>query len=231
MIRFIFPIISLVLVAASVDAKPQSFYKSKQLAVGIYQQHPESFYCGCKIDWQGKKGTPQLADCGYQVRKQERRANRIEWEHVVPAAHLGKQRQCWQEGGRSNCTKSDPIYKEMEADLHNLVPAIGEVNGDRSNFDFNQWNGERGVSYGQCQMQISFKDDKAMPPAQSRGAIARTYLYMEKQYPITLSDQQIKLMQAWNKTYAVTDWECQRNQLISEAQGNSNPFVEQACIH
>ncbi|OBT17368.1 deoxyribonuclease I [Vibrio sp. UCD-FRSSP16_10] len=229
--RSIFLIIGLVLISLTAHAKPHSFYKSKQLAIGIYQQHPQTFYCGCHIDWHGKKGTPQLSDCGYQVRKQQRRANRIEWEHIVPAAQLGKQRQCWQEGGRSNCTKSDPIYKEMEADLHNLVPAIGEVNGDRSNYDFSQWNGVHGVSYGQCKMQVSFKDDKVMPPTYARGAIARTYLYMKQQYPITLSSSQIKLMQAWNKTYAVTDWECKRDQLITKIQGNSNPFVEQKCQH
>ncbi|GAD78596.1 endonuclease [Vibrio ezurae] len=229
--RYILPIISLLLISLSVHAKPHSFYQSKRLAVGIYQQHPETFYCGCKIDWQGKKGKPQLSDCGYQVRKQERRANRIEWEHIVPAAQLGNQRQCWQHGGRSNCTKSDPVYKEMEADLHNLVPAIGEVNGDRSNYSFTQWNGNRGVSYGQCHMQVSFKDDKVMPPKRARGAIARTYLYMAQHYPIKISAQQIKLMQAWNKTYAVTDWECQRNQMIDKIQGNSNPFVDQECKH
>lgn len=197
--------------------------------MGIYQQHARTFYCDCEIKWSGNKGLPQLAECGYQVRKQERRANRIEWEHVVPAAHLGKQRQCWLEGGRSNCAKSDPTYKAMEADLHNLVPAVGEVNGDRSNYDFTQWAGSRGVSYGQCNFQVSFKDDQVMPPEQSRGAIARTYLYMQQEYPIKLSKQQLQLMESWNRTYAVSDWECERNSLIASVQGNSNSFVEQNC--
>jgi endonuclease I len=30
----------------------------------------------------------------------------------------------------------DEVYQRAEADLHNLVPSIGEVNGDRSNFSF-----------------------------------------------------------------------------------------------
>ena len=37
----------------------------------------------------------------------------------------------------------------MEADLHNLVPAIGEINGDRSNFTFEHIDGEERV-YGAC---------------------------------------------------------------------------------
>ena len=64
--------------------------------------------------------------------------------------------------------------------IHNLTPAIGEVNGDRSNFNFSQWNGLDGVTYGQCEMQVDFKQRSVMPPSRARGAIARTYLYMSK---------------------------------------------------
>ena len=49
---------------------------------------------------------------------------------------LAIKRQCWQEGGRKNCIKTDAVFKKMEADLYNLKPAIGEVNGDRSNYQF-----------------------------------------------------------------------------------------------
>lgn len=74
----------------------------------------------------------------------------------------------------------------MEADLHNLTPAVGEVNGDRSNFNFSQWNGMDGVSYGRCDMQVNFKQRKVMPPDRARGSIARTYLYMSKEYGFKL---------------------------------------------
>lgn len=219
----------LALITLPALSKPTSFSKSKRQAVEIYQDHPRSFYCDCEITWQGKKGIPNLTGCGYQVRKQPRRAQRIEWEHLVPAARLGQQRQCWQQGGRKNCTRKDKLFKEMEADLHNLVPAIGEVNGDRSNYPFSQWNGAQGVSYGQCDVQVSFKQDKVMPPAHARGPIARAYLYMQNQYPIRLSSQQLKLMQSWHKTYAVTNWECQRNERIENIQGNANPYVSELC--
>lgn len=65
-------------------AAPISFSHAKNEAVKIYRDHPVSFYCGCEIRWQGKKGIPDLESCGYQVRKNENRASRIEWEHVVP---------------------------------------------------------------------------------------------------------------------------------------------------
>ncbi len=208
---------------------PTSFSQAKRLAVEIYNDHPVSYYCGCDIRWQGKKGIPDLDSCGYQVRKQQTRANRIEWEHVVPAWQFGHQRQCWQNGGRKNCTKNDAQFKKMEADLHNLTPTIGEVNGDRSNFNFLQWNGVDGVSYGQCEMQVNFKQRKAMPPERARGSIARIYLYMAEQYGFTLSSSQQQLMAAWDKTYPVDEWECERDRRIQSTQGNANPFVADAC--
>ncbi|STO42574.1 Extracellular deoxyribonuclease precursor [Grimontia hollisae] len=221
---------ALLVISVSAAAEhPQSFSKAKHIAQKIYQDHPTSFYCGCNINWQGKKGVPDLESCGYKVRKQEGRASRIEWEHVVPAWQFGHQRQCWQEGGRKNCSRNDVAFRLMEADLHNLVPAIGEVNGDRSNFRFSQWNGDNGAFYGQCAAKVDFKQRVFEPPAQSRGAIARIYKYMNQQYDFRLASAQKKLMDAWDKTYPVTAWECERDRRIAKEQGNHNPFVQASC--
>ncbi|HIF9535281.1 TPA: deoxyribonuclease I [Photobacterium damselae] len=207
---------------------PANFSSAKRVASELYQEHPITFYCCCDIKWQGKKMVPDLESCGYQVRKQEKRANRIEWEHVVPAWQFGHQLQCWQNGGRKECGK-DKTFKKMESDLHNLTPAIGEVNGDRSNFQFMPWNGNEGAYYGQCEMKIDFKGRRADPPTRARGAIARTYLYMNNKYKFNLSKQQRRLMEAWDKMYPVTAWECQRDREIAKIQGNHNPFVHNAC--
>lgn len=204
-----------------------NFSQAKTYAAQINADAPGSFYCGCKINWQGKKGVPDLASCGYQVRKNANRANRIEWEHVVPAWTFGHQRQCWQEGGRKQCAK-DAGYRRIESDLHNLQPAIGEVNGDRGNFMYSQWNGSE-RQYGQCEMKIDFKNKQAEPPARARGAIARTWFYMRDQYQIVMSKQQTQLMTVWDKQYPVTAWECERDNRIAKVQGNHNPYVQRAC--
>ncbi|MGL3999539.1 deoxyribonuclease I [Pantoea eucalypti] len=204
-----------------------NFQQAKTFAAAINADAPGSFYCGCKIQWQGKKGTPDLNSCGYQVRKNANRAARIEWEHVMPAWEFGHQRQCWQEGGRKNCSK-DPDYRRIETDLHNLEPAVGEVNGDRGNFAYSQWNGSE-KQYGQCEMKIDFKLKQAEPPARARGAIARTYFYMRDQYHLRISRQQTQLFTAWDRLYPVTQWECERDQRIAKVQGNHNPYVQQAC--
>ena len=204
-----------------------NFQQAKTFAAAINADAPGSFYCGCKIQLQGKKGTPDLNSCGYQVRKNANRAARIEWEHVMPAWEFGHQRQCWQEGGRKNCSK-DPDYRRIETDLHNLEPAVGEVNGDRGNFAYSQWNGSE-KQYGQCEMKIDFKLKQAEPPARARGAIARTYFYMRDQYHLRISRQQTQLFSAWDRLYPVTQWECERDQRIAKVQGNHNPYVQQAC--
>ncbi|VDZ67872.1 Extracellular deoxyribonuclease Dns (plasmid) [Klebsiella aerogenes] len=54
----------------------------------------------------------------------------------------------------------------MESDMHNLQPAVGEVNGDRGNFMYSQWNGGDG-QYGQCAMKVDFKDKVAEPPVRA----------------------------------------------------------------
>jgi deoxyribonuclease-1 len=228
-----YPISILLLIASLTSAyaaTPSSFRAAKKQAVKIYHDHKSSFYCGCDITWKGKKGAgkPDLASCGYQVRKQLKRASRTEWEHVVPAWAFGHQLQCWQEGRRKNCSKNSLQFKTMESDLHNLVPAIGEVNGDRSNFRFNDWNGKP-HQYGSCSMIVDFKQRSVQPPNRSRGAIARTYLYMNERYEMALSGAQYKLMNGWNNLYPVSSWECERDQRIEKVQGWENHFVRDHC--
>lgn len=209
------------------DAAITSFSKAKTAGVQVNADAPGDFYCGCPIQWQGKKGVPDLASCGYQVRKNANRAQRIEWEHVVPAWQLGHQRQCWQQGGRKNCA-SDPQYRAMESDMHNLQPAVGEVNADRNNFPYSQWNGGEG-QYGRCEMKVDFKGKRAEPPARARGAIARTYFYMRDRYQLHLSPQQTQLFTVWDRQYPVSAWECTRDARIAQVQGNHNPYVLNAC--
>ena len=165
-----------------------SFSQAKAAGVKVNADVPGDFYCGCKINWQGKKGVVDLESCGYK----------------------------------------DPVYRQMESDMHNLQPAVGEVNGDRGNFMYSQWNGGEG-QYGQCGMKVDFKEKVAEPPARARGSIARTYFYMRDRYDLNLSRQQTQLFNAWDKQYPVTEWECQRDERIARVQGNHNPYVQRAC--
>ncbi|RTR06310.1 endonuclease [Halomonas nitroreducens] len=203
---------------------PSSFSAAKRLAEQeIYHDRELTFYCQCAFDFE--EG-PELANCGYEVRKQQERASRIEWEHVVPAYDFGRQRQCWQEGGRDLCRSDDEVFRRAEVDLHNLVPSVGEVNGDRSNLRYGMLTGSDAYQYGQCQAQVSFEVDAFQPPAYVRGDIARTYWYMRDTYGIRISRQQQQLFNAWPNQDPVDRWERERNRWITAIQSNSNPYVK-----
>ncbi|MBB3103407.1 endonuclease [Azomonas macrocytogenes] len=199
---------------------PKTFSEAKKIAETIYEKRPITFYCGCHYD--GNK--VNLASCGYKPRKQPTRAARLEWEHIVPAWVIGHQRQCWQHGGRKNCSANDPVFSAAEADLHNLVPSIGEVNGDRSNYALGMLE-KKPSQYGACQMVIDSEQKTAMPPQAVRGASARIYLYMADRYKLRLSAQDRKTYEAWNRMYPVNEWERWRNRQVGCAMGWGNPYV------
>jgi len=223
-------ILSFILPSWLSAAPPSSFYKAKKIAAKLYQDKQQSFYCGCeyvvrqKMNKKSKRLTPDWNSCGYRSRKNKNRASRIEWEHVMPAYHFAHQRQCWQQGGRKAC-KKDPIFKRMEADLHNLVPAIGEVNGDRSNYKFGMIEGEK-RAYGACDVEIHFKAKRAEPRPEVRGDIARIYFYMRDEYGLSVSRQQTQLFNAWSKADPISEWERVKNKRVMAIQGKGNPYIQ-----
>lgn len=212
---------------------PRTFKKAKQQARHVYRQiQPlQSFYCQCHVQYQGKKLIPDLQSCQYQIRKNANRAQRIEWEHIVSAWEMGHHRRCWQQAQGSSrrfCRKNDAQFRLMEAELHNLVPAIGEVNSDRSNYAFGLVTQSQ-TDYGACSVKINFKHKVVEPPTSTRGNIARIYLFMEKKHGVIINQSRKKMFQLWDQMDPVDPQECQRDRLIAQKIGYHNPFVFQAC--
>lgn len=210
-----------VLCAQSNDSGNSFSYAKKILHDRVYADHRTTFYAGCayskdkKIDW---------ASCGLTPRKQPKRAARLEWEHVMPAWEFGHQLQCWQNGGRKAC-REQPEFRRMESDMHNLQPAVGELNGDRSNFRYGMVNGEP-RAYGQnIDFEVDFQQRVAEPTTSIRGDVARTYFYMAQEYSVQLSNKQRKLFEAWNKQDPVSAAELARMCKIAALQGNQNTFI------
>ena len=208
-----------------VAEQPASFSKAKRILSQLYADHQITFYCECLYKKVEGKLRTDLDSCNYTPRKSARRAARIEWEHIVPAWWIGHQRQCWQNGGRKNCRKTDEIFRKAEANMYNLVPSVGEINGDRSNYRFGVIEGEE-RKYGQCNFEVNFKQRVAEPNDQIRGDIARTYFYMSDTYNIRLSKQQKKLFDAWNKLDPVDEWELERTNRITMITGTPNRYVQ-----
>ena len=203
--------------AAKVAAKQKIFFDQAQSDDG-------ELYCGCKWEWVGKSGGRiDPKSCGYETRKQQTRADRIEWEHIVPAWVFGHQRQCWQNGGRKNCVADDPIFRAMEADLFNLYPSVGEVNGDRSNFQYGMVRSP--PQYGACSTRIDFSGKAAEPRDEVKGLVARATFYMYDRYGLSMSRKQQQLLMAWDRQYPVTTNERRWESRTAAVMGHNNPFV------
>lgn len=114
----------------------------------------------------------------------------------------------------------------MASDLHNLVPAIGELNADRSNFRFGMISGEKRRYGKNIDFEVDFKQRTAEPRDEVKGNIARTYFYFEKTYDMKISNKDKKILEAWNRLDPVDDWEIERNKRIEKAQGNANGFIK-----
>jgi len=160
-----------------------SFSTAKKHARDIvYADRPATFYCGCRYEpsMSGSGGQIDHDDCGYETRTNAARAARLEWEHIMPAHRFGDDRRCWTVGhasceqngtpfkGRRCCAHAgvDTAFRTMENDLHNLVPAVGEVNGDRSNHPFGLLDGESRL-YGACDFELGEAKEER------RGDVAR----------------------------------------------------------
>jgi len=204
--------------AAKAIAKNKVFYDQASTGLG-------DLYCGCAWKWVGKSGGRiDAASCGYDTRAQQMRAERIEWEHIVPAWIFGHQRQCWQNGGRKHCVADDPVFRAMEADLFNLYPSVGEVNGDRSNYQYGLVAGGAAL-YGACTTRVDFKARSAEPRDEVKGLVARSTFYMYDRYGLTMSRQQQQLLMAWDRQHPVSTWEREWDSRTAKVMGHHNPFI------
>ena len=231
------PLLLIPLVVLSQNTTITSFSKSKKQLAKVYQDNPITLYCGCS--YKGKK--PILSSCGYISKKNKKRANRIEWEHVVPAHAFGKSFSEWRNGhpkcvrkngtkfkGRRCAEKVNEEYRRMQADMFNLYPAIGEVNGRRSNYSMAIIKGEK-REFGKCDVEI--KSQKVEPRDEVRGEIARTYMYMDSVYPGKgiISKNNRSMFEEWNRSDPADEWECERARRIEKIQGNRNEIVLDNC--
>lgn len=212
------------------SAQAMNFSEAKRfLKTFVDQPGDLDYYCGCPITMQGKKQTLDLAACGIQPRKDPNRAARIEMEHVVPASHFGRQLQCWQEGGRKNCTENDPNFAEIEGDPYNLLPVSGELNADRGALRYGMVSETSGFGYGQCGSRVDFEAKRFMPRRDSMGDIARINFYFHDRYGMRMSSEQRNLFSAWDRMDPVDARECNRHARIARRVGWENPFVARAC--
>ncbi|MEP7706600.1 endonuclease [Paraglaciecola sp. 25GB23A] len=188
--------------------------------------------------------------CGYKPRipisssgKPNARASRIEWEHVMPAQLIGGHLDEWQNpehyaackksngtflSGRECAYKVNEAFRKAHDDMNNLVPAVGELNGDRSNFQYANIARES-RAYGACDFEVDFQTDTAEPADSVKGNVARIYLHMMQTHDANLDTNTLSLMLVWDRLDPVDKFECLINDRIQNSQGTGNQFVSNRC--
>ena len=207
-----------------------SFNQAKKILKKIYQES-KTFYCGCDYSYTTKKVDTQK--CGYKPNGNYK--GFIDFEHISAAHSWGQSFKEWREGdpkcvtkkgkkykGR-RCANKNPKYKTMEADLHNLVPALPELNRRRKNYTLTEIPGEK-REWGKCDFEI--ENRKAEPRDEVKGDVARAMFYMQDRYGIKIiSNKQQKLYDAWNKLDPPSSEEKRINCVKFSYQGNYNKFI------
>jgi len=224
---------------------PTNFGSAKKSAVKLWWKiGPASFYCGCPYrpatteEKMIRKGNLWVIGsvCGYQAKlpvtssgKPNARATRIEWEHIVPADWIATGFNC-QDKTRKECREITG-YDAAEGDLFNLVPAVGELNQDRSARLFGEIVGEP-RDYGSCDFEVTKTGTgephlrgAAEPKMSIRGDIARIWFYMSETYGVKLSASYKTMLDGWATSDPVDKAERIRHGVIAAEMGKVNPFV------
>jgi deoxyribonuclease I len=229
----------------------RGFDEAKRELARIYAaagRHTD-LYCGCTfLAVPGRAMRVDLSGCGYVPARDASRAERIEWEHAVPASAFGHTFSAWREGdarcvdahgkkfhGRKCARVASAEFARIEADLHNLFPVVGEVNGLRGDLPMGVLDpperahahagGVSSFTFGACQSRI----DRGvfLPRREARGDLARAYKYMNESYPerALIDDAHRPVFDAWDREDPPDAWERERNQRIEARQGNANGFI------
>lgn len=215
-------IVLISLLSSSLLASSNGFSKAKKQMYKLWEQNPYTFYCNCKYDRKNKNNMIDRFSCSYEPRreltkkgKKNLRAYRTEAEHIVPAENFYRQLPCSRTSKkdrnglskRAYCYKVNKNFQKFHDDIRNLVPSIGELNGDRRNYKYSALAAKKG-QYGQCSFEV--KNKRAHISNSIKGDIARTYFYIRDTYGYKMSKQETKLMQAWNKLDPLDNWEKKR---------------------
>lgn len=213
----------------------ESFSKAKKHMQEVYKGMEETFYCGCQfidkvVNYNGCAFVPK--------NPKNKRAKRIEWEHIVPAQHFGQSFVEWREGSKNCVTKKKDSFKGrncarkvskkfrlMESDLYNLVPVIGAINNRRGSLPIGLKGLDSNKLQGTCKTYVTKKNIE--PRDKIKGFVARVYLYMDRAYPGhgILSDKNSKIVHAWNRQFPPDEKEKLRAQRIAMIQKNENPLI------
>lgn len=220
------------LVLAAATAEAGHWERTKNIMDDvIYDGRATTFYCGCQFrsdeDSDGSGDITSTDTCGYEgPDAHDHRANRVEWEHIVPASLMpARELECWDgEGGsRDRCEDEDPRAQAMIFDLYNLAPSIGQVNALRSNDRYGDLPDDAS-DFGDCPIEDA--GNHFEPTDCLKGDVARVWLYMRYAHGVEISAREEAMFVRWASMDPVSPWESEREERIARYSRVNNPYVD-----
>ena len=144
-------------------------------------------------------------------------------EHAYPADWIADAHGCL---NRNACPA--PEYGFAEADLHNLWPAIQNINSSRGKQRFGEIPGEGARRFTEYCPDFERTQGAAAvvePRDDVKGELARSIFYMSITYDLPLRGMGAMLVR-WHQDDPPDDVERWRNDRIDEIQGTRNPFID-----
>ena len=159
--------------------------------------------------------------CGvrFNNRKETVDGRKLSIEHVYPQSWVSKAMGC---NSVSSCRKTNKKFNYAVADLHNMYPALRNVNSSRGNSLLSIIEGES-WKYKDC----DFERIKGMtePREIARGNLARSILYMSSEYNLPIPEEMISIVSEWDKNDPVSTHELRRNNIIYKLQSTKNKHI------
>lgn len=225
--------------------------KGQALAAEAYAGSGQELFCECTFNQGMVEGACPLG-AGAVIAGRE-----ISYVPVVTVAEYGRRRDCWtNKSGRLrtssplrgrnreesvaapapvfSCDVTDPVFRAMEADPFNLIPAVTQLAWARGH----RKAAELAASEARFQgCSFDLPPDSAQgytfePPASSKGNIARVYLYFVDRYALPIEAERLATYKAWSQADPVDEQERRIHDALMAKTKTCNPYVlgkKQAC--
>ena len=154
---------------------------------------------------------------GVYTGRRFKRASHGGWKGGVNCEHV------WPRSWMSR--RGSALFRQQEADMHNLYPSRSKTNQTRSSFPFGML--AKDTSEDQSKLGKNQAREKVFQVRkQRRGDIARTMFYFATRWSLSLHKQDIAILTQWHQEDPVDQREQERNDLIEKIQGNRNWFID-----
>jgi len=204
--------------------------QTKIASYGAAEKHLYGLYAGA--------GARDLTDvhCGIRFKVDlndtKRPTDWLSMEHAYAADWMADRFGC---ANRTDCRahpnpKSRARFNHAEGDLHNLWPAITNLNSARGKRLFGEIAGaetrEIDVHGKTFARDFQPEGNYVEPRRIVRGNFARSIFYMCAEYGFPVDPGMMKTLKAWNRDDPPTNAEKARAEKIFKIQGTRNHFIE-----